>query len=309
MNFKEYINKKGLSIAELSKACNIPYATLYNGIENPNKMKVENFNKLSEYLNITLDKLYDLLKKEENITLLSILKDQKESKLKGNIYHYTQIQFAYNTNRIEGSKLTEDETRYIFETNTICTDSNSVNINDILETTNCFYLFDVMLESADKLLTEDLVKSFHRILKNGTSDSRKEWFNVGEYKKLPNTVGNNETTSPKDVSRTMKELLKWYNQIEKISIEEIVEFHHRFESIHPFQDGNGRIGRLIMYKECLKNNIMPFIVLDEKKHFYYRGLSEYKNEKGFLLDTCLLMQDIYKEIVQKYIGDLLKNNN
>jgi len=235
----------------------------------------------------------------ENI--LSSLIFQKEHKIKGSLYHYTQINFTYNSNRIEGSKLTEDETRYIYETNTLIADSPSTNVDDIVETSNHFYLFDRMLDTASEPLTENLIKEYHRILKNGTTDSRISWFNVGEYKKLENEVGGLETTSPKDVSREINKLLEEYNSKEKVTFSDILEFHYKFEIIHPFQDGNGRIGRLIMFKECLKNDIVPFIIEDNYKAYYYRGLSKYKEDKKYLEDTCLLMQDIYGIKVKKFL--------
>ena len=223
---------------------------------------------------------------------------------KGNLYHNTQITFAYNTNHIEGSQLTEDQTRYIYETNTLLTEKNTItNLDDILETTNHFKLVDYMLDVADQELTEEMIKEFHKILKEGTSDSKKEWFLVGDYKKLPNEVGGLKTTSPKNVERDMKKLLEWYKSIKLKTINDIIEFHANLEKIHPFQDGNGRIGRIIAFKECLKNNIVPFIILDKDKLFYYRGLNQYQTntEKGYLIDTCLNAQDQYIEMIKYYI--------
>jgi Fic family protein len=240
--------------------------------------------------------------KEKNKSLLETFKEQKELKLKGNIYHKTQIKLAYNTNRIEGSKLSEDDTRYIYETNTILSSDKPQKVDDIVETVNHFFLFDFMLDKADGILTEPLIKKFHEILKHGTTHERKDWFNVGEYKKLPNEVGGRETSPTSNVTSEMKKLISWYNEIEKITLDEIIEFHYRFENIHPFQDGNGRVGRIIMFKECLKNNIVPFIIEDESKAFYYRGLKEYNDEKGYLRDTCLSMQDKYKRIIDTLIS-------
>ena len=237
------------------------------------------------------------------INVLEVLREQEEMQLKGNLYHNTQIIFAYNTNHIEGSKLTEDQTRYIYETNTLLTEKESItNLDDIIETANHFKLVDYMLDVADKELTEEMIKEFHKILKEGTSDSRKDWFNVGEYKKLANEAGNMKTSLPKNVQKDMVKLMQWYNSLEKITIENIIEFHYRFECIHPFQDGNGRVGRIIVFKECLKNNIVPFIILDKDKLFYYRGIKEYKNEKGYLIDTCLNAQDQYKEMIKYYLN-------
>lgn len=242
------------------------------------------------------------------MNILNVLREQKDMGLKGNLYHVTQINFAYNTNHIEGSTLTEEQTRYIYETNTLVLEdgNNTTNVDDIIEMSNHFKLVDYMIEVADKILSEDMIKEFHKILKTGTSDERKTWFNVGEYKSLANEVGGNETSKPEDVEENMRNLLLWYNSLENVKFEDIVKFHSEFEKIHPFQDGNGRVGRIIMFKECLKNNIVPFIILDEDKLFYYRGLNEYQHgrEKGYLLDTCLNAQDQYLKLIEKFIGNL-----
>ena len=233
-------------------------------------------------------------RKEVKITLLDILKEQKASKYSGGIYHKTQIELTYNSNHIEGSRLTHDQTRYIFETNTIGVEKEVLNVDDVIETVNHFHCIDIIIDSARAVLTEKFIKDFHFILKNGTSDSRKDWFAVGDYKKLPNEVGGMDTTIPEEVADKMKTLLMEYNTKDAKTFEDILDFHVKFERIHPFQDGNGRIGRLIMFKECLKNNIVPFIVDDNLKMFYYRGLKEWDNEKGYLTDTCLAAQDKYK---------------
>lgn len=233
-------------------------------------------------------------RKEVKITLLDILKEQKASKYSGGIYHKTQIELTYNSNHIEGSRLTHDQTRYIFETNTIGVEKEVLNVDDVIETVNHFHCIDIIIDSARAVLTEKFIKDLHFILKNGTSDSRKDWFAVGDYKKLPNEVGGMDTTIPEEVADKMKTLLMEYNAKEEKQFEDILDFHVKFERIHPFQDGNGRIGRLIMFKECLKNNIVPFIVDDNLKMFYYRGLKEWDNEKGYLTDTCLAAQDKYK---------------
>lgn len=300
MNFKHYLKEKNISLLKLSKECNIPYSTLVSAVEKPESMKVENLSKLSKFLDLTLEETYNLLTEKREKTLVDVLKEQKNMKLKGNIYHYTQIKFTYNTNRIEGSKLTEEETRFIFETNTLLGDKKPQNVDDIVETTNHFYLFDYMLDKVELPLSETLVKEYHKILKQGTEDSRKNWFKVGDYKSLPNEVGGKETSKPKDVEKDIKKLLKWYNSLEVVEVKDIIEFHYRFEKIHPFQDGNGRVGRVIMFKECLKNGIVPFIIEDSFKAFYYRGLSRYDEDRGFLEDTCLAMQDNYKEIIKKF---------
>ncbi|MCI7266517.1 MAG: Fic family protein [Veillonellaceae bacterium] len=233
-------------------------------------------------------------RKEVKITLLDILKEHKAIKYSGGIYHKTQIELTYNSNHIEGSRLTHDQTRYIFETNTIGVEKEVLNVDDVIETVNHFHCIDIIIDSARAVLTEKFIKDLHFILKNGTSDSRKDWFAVGDYKKLPNEVGGMDTTIPEEVADKMKILLMEYNAKDAKTFEDILDFHVKFERIHPFQDGNGRIGRLIMFKECLKNNIVPFIVDDNLKMFYYRGLKEWDNEKGYLTDTCLAAQDKYK---------------
>ena len=268
---------------------------------------IESLKRLAETFNITVDELINDEKKFDisKINVLDILREQKEMQLKGNLYHNTQIKFAYNTNHMEGSKLTEDQTRYIYETNTILFENETVaSVDDILETANHFKLVDYMLDIADKNLTEDMIKKFHKILKEGTMDSRKEWFNVGEYKKIANEAGTMKTSTPKQTPKDMQKLMEWYNSLNEVTIKEIIEFHARFEKIHPFQDGNGRIGRIIAFKECLKNNIIPFIILDKDKLFYYRGLKEYQNktEKGYLIDTCLNSQDQYISMIEYYLN-------
>lgn len=232
--------------------------------------------------------------------LLYALREERQMKVKGGIYHRTQIDLTYNSNHIEGSHLTHDQTRYIFETNTIGIEGESIRVDDIIETTNHFRCIDIIIERAEEKLTESLVKELHLTLKAGTSDSRKDWFAVGEYKRLPNEVGGNETTSPENVYREMKALLKEYNSRKRKSFEDIIDFHQRFESIHPFQDGNGRVGRLIMFKECLSNGYVPFIITDELKMYYYRGLREWNNARGYLLDTCLTAQDSYKSMLDYF---------
>ena len=226
--------------------------------------------------------------------LLETLILEKESQLKGGIYHKLQIEMTYNSNHIEGSKLTHDETRFIYETKTIGIKNKALKIDDIIETVNHFRCIDLAIEMATKKLSESFIKQLHAILKTGTSDANQPWFKVGDYKLLPNEVGNNATTDPKDVKIEMKKLLDKYNQKDQHTFEEIVDFHVSFEKIHPFQDGNGRVGRLIAFKECLKNNIVPFIIMDYKKSFYYRGLQNYNHEKGWLIDTCLDGQDLVK---------------
>lgn len=233
-------------------------------------------------------------KKGHTLTLLDILREQKEGKYSGGIYHRTQIDLTYNSNHMEGSRLTRNQTRYIFETNTVGVENEVLNVDDVIETVNHFHCIDLVIDHADDILSEKFIKKLHLTLKNGTSDSRKDWFAVGEYKKIPNEVGGMDTALPEEVADKMKTLLKEYNVIKEKTLEDILDFHVKFERIHPFQDGNGRVGRLIMFKECLKHNIVPFIIEDNQKLFYYRGLKEWDNEKGYLTDTCLTAQDKYK---------------
>jgi Fic family protein len=218
--------------------------------------------------------------------------------LKGSIYHRIQIDLTYNSNHIEGSKLTHDQTRYIYETNTIGITSDAINVDDILETVNHFRCIDFIIDHAEERLTEDMIKQIHQLLKSGTSDSRKDWFAVGDYKRLPNEVGGMETCPPENVHRQMKALLSEYNGKKHKSFNDILDFHVRFEQIHPFQDGNGRVGRLLMFKECLANHIVPFIITDDLKLFYYRGLREWGHVDGFLTDTCLTAQDQFKALLE-----------
>lgn len=233
-------------------------------------------------------------KKGHTLTLLDILREQKEGRYSGGIYHRTQIDLTYNSNHMEGSRLTRNQTRYIFETNTVGVENEVLNVDDVIETVNHFCCIDLVINHADDILSEKFIKELHLTLKNGTSDSRKDWFAVGEYKKIPNEVGGMDTALPEEVADKMKTLLKEYNVIKEKTLEDILDFHVKFERIHPFQDGNGRVGRLIMFKECLKHNIVPFIIEDNLKLFYYRGLKEWDNEKGYLTDTCLTAQDKYK---------------
>ena len=254
--------------------------------------------------------------------LLTMLREQKASRLKGGIYHRTQIDLTYNSNHIEGSRLTHDQTRYIFETNTIGISDGIVNVDDIVETVNHFRCLDYIIDHAEEPLSESLIKQLHLLLKTGTSDSQKEWFAVGDYKRLPNEVGGLETCPPQEVHREMKNLISNYNHcknnvikrepcepvcrwpsvniLSKKVLEHILDFHVRFEQIHPFQDGNGRVGRLIMFKECLANGIIPFIITDELKMFYYRGLHEWGHINGYLMDTCLTAQDQYKSLLDYF---------
>ena len=290
-------------IAEILEVSTATISKYESGLLEPN---IESLKRLAQTFNITID---ELIKDEEKfdiskVNILKTLREQKEIKLKGNLYSNTQITFAYNTNHIEGSTLTEDQTRYIYETNTLLTEKDSItDLDDVLETVNHFKLVDYMLDIADEKLTEEIIKKFHKILKEGTSDSRKDWFVVGDYKKLTNEAGGLKTSDPKNVARDIKKSLEWYESLKEVTINEIIEFHAKFEKIHPFQDGNGRVGRIIAFKECLKFNIIPFIILDKDKLFYYRGLNQYQNnkEKGYLIDTCLNAQDQYCRMIEHFL--------
>lgn len=232
--------------------------------------------------------------------LLAALREQKKMQLKGGIYHRTQIDLTYNSNHIEGSRLTHDQTRYIFETNTVGVEGETLRVDDIIETANHFRCIDLIIDKAEERLTEQLIKELHRLLKSGTSDSRKEWFVVGDYKRLPNEVGGLETTPPEAVEQEVRELLATYNALREKTLDDILSLHHRFETIHPFQDGNGRVGRLILFKECLATGIVPFIITDELKLFYYRGLQHWPRIKEYLRDTCLTAQDNYKQLLDYF---------
>lgn len=237
---------------------------------------------------------------EQRSPVLTALYEQMKSRLKGGIYHRIQIDLTYNSNHIEGSRLTHDQTRYIFETNTIGITDTAINVDDIIETANHFRAIDFIISETSEKLSESYIKRLHLILKSGTSDERKEWFKVGDYKILPNEVGGNETVAPEDVHKEIKALLRDYNSKKRPSFEDIIDFHYRFESIHPFQDGNGRVGRLIMFRECLRHGYVPFIITDELKQFYYNGLHRWPSIKGYLMDTCLTAQDNFKLILNYF---------
>ena len=244
----------------------------------------------------------DRINKKTNApkTLLTVLKAEKTAKLHGGIYHKIQIDLTYNSNHIEGSRLTHDQTRYIFETNTIGVSDGAVKVDDVVETANHFKCIDMVIDSANYALSEAFIKQLHAVLKSGTSDSRLDWFVVGDYKKLPNEVGGMDTTAPENVGAEIKKLLAEYNSIANKTFDDLLDFHYRFERIHPFQDGNGRVGRLLLFKECLRNNIVPFIIEDDLKMFYYRGLKEWRNERGYLRDTCLSAQDRFKKYLDYF---------
>lgn len=285
---------KYLSVAEMAKKWNVSERTVRNYCA---QGRIPNAFLTGKTWNIPEDAQRperSNKKTDELKNLLEFLRAEKTGGVKGGIYHKVQIELTYNSNRIEGSRLTHDQTRYIYETNTIGIDNAAVNVDDIVETANHFRCIDMAIEQANQPLSEAFIKGLHLTLANGTSNARKDWFAVGDYKKLPNEVGGLDTALPEEVPPRMKELLRSYNAMKEKTLEDIIEFHYRFESIHPFQDGNGRVGRLILFKECLRNNIVPFIIDDELKLFYYRGLREWKNERGFLMDTCLAAQDKFK---------------
>lgn len=286
-----------LSVSEYAKKWNIPDRTIRNYCATG---KIEGAFLSGKTWNIPENTVLPSKTEKKEITknpLLSILKEQKEMNLKGGIYHRTQIDLTYNSNKIEGSQLTHDQTRFIFETNTIGATKENINVDDIIETINHFRCVDYIIDKARVRLSESMIKEVHLLLKSGTRDSSKKWFNVGDYKKFPNEVGGSETSAPENVQLEMRLLLTDYHLKEKKSLEDIIEFHVQFEKIHPFQDGNGRVGRLIMFKECLANNITPFIITDDLKYFYYRGLSEWIRIREYLTDTCLTAQDNYKKIL------------
>jgi Fic family protein len=298
---------KFISVKEFSAKWNVPERTARNYC---NTGKIKGAFLTGKTWNIPEDATLPQKENQKKFSqhiLLNTLKEQKDMKLKGGIYHRTQIDLTYNSNRIEGSMLTHDQTRYIFETNTIGASNENVNVDDIIETINHFSCIDFIIDKAKSKLTESLIKELHYMLKSGTSDSRKDWFKVGEYKKLPNEVGGNETCPPKEVSEKIKQILFNYHQIEKKTFKDILDFHYHFEIIHPFQDDNGRVGRLIIFKECLANGIVPFIIDEDLKLFYYRGLQQWTSVKEYLLDTCLTAQDNYKAILKYFEIEFTEN--
>lgn len=283
-----------LTVSEIAKKWNISERSVRNYCKQGRVKGAEQKGKLW-LIPEDAEKPERVMRKEfSDNPLLNRLKEEKDMKLKGGIYHKTQIALTYNSNHIEGSTLTEDQTRMIFETNTLG-ETNGVKVDDIVETNNHFRCVDIIIDNAKKPLTEKFIKELHYFLKTGTSDSRKDWFNVGEYKSRPNEVGGNKTCPPEKVTEEIKKLLANYNKKQKKTINDIIKFHKDFETIHPFQDGNGRVGRLIMFKECLANNSVPFIIEDKFKLYYYRGLKEWNTERDYLTDICLAAQDKYKK--------------
>lgn len=289
----EILNSKGISKTVLGGALGLSSTTLAK-LSKCEPISMNTIVAICNYLNCQPGDIMNLEYELDKDTLLYRLKEEKEAKLKGGIYHQTQIKLAYNSNHIEGSRLTEDQTRYIYETNTVGLEKEPVNVDDIMETINHFQCFDYMIDHTNDTLDERFIKDAHRILKTNTSDSRLSWFHVGEYKIRKNMVGDMKTTPPEKVKDEMNKLLMEYNKKTDITFEDILDFHVKFERIHPFQDGNGRVGRIILFKECLRYNIVPFIIEDDLKIFYYRGLKEWSSEKGYLTDTCLTAQDRYK---------------
>lgn len=293
------LEEREISKTDLQNKTGISSATIAKLSKNE-EISMRTIQSICEFLDCQPGDIMSMEREIDKNSLLFKLKEEKSIKLKGGLYHQTQIKLAYNSNHMEGSRLTEDQTRCIYETHTIGTDGEHERIDDIIEAVNHFRCFDYILDISEKELSEDIIKKIHFILKSNTVDSTLEWFAVGDYKKRPNMVGDIETTPPSKVSLEMKHLLREYVKLDNVTFEEIITFHYKFEKIHPFQDGNGRVGRLIMFKECLKNNITPFIVEDIDKDFYRRGLKEFLNEKGYLIETCRASQDKYKVLLKYF---------
>ena len=292
---EKFLSANGLTKTALASELGISSRTIAK-MAKGEKIADHVLKKIADHFSCSAAELYT--ERSDNI-LLQILRDEKNAKISGGLYHELQVRMTYNSNHIEGSRLSEDQTRLIFETRTIHT-GDGVPVDDIIETVNHFRAIDYVIDVAENELSEEIIKELHRILKQSTADSALPWFAVGDYKKRANVVGGRETVKPKDVQARMKALLSAYNAIGTVTVEDIIAFHHDFESIHPFQDGNGRVGRLIAFKECLRYNIVPFIIEDSKKAFYYRGLSEWENEKGYLTDTCHDGQDSFKRLLDMF---------
>ena len=289
------LKEKGITISSLTSELNISSRTIAK-LNRGEKIADFVLQKIADFLSCEVDDLY---KEVAYNPLLRTLQEERSIQISGGLYHELQVRMTYNSNHIEGSKLSEDQTRYIFETNTVDI-GEGIPVDDIIETVNHFRAMDYVIDIAEEPLTEQHIKELHRILKQGTKDSTLFWFAVGDYKQRANVVGGHETTKPKDVPQKMKDLVSRYESKDTVDIKDIIEFHYEFESIHPFQDGNGRVGRLIALKECLRYSIIPFIIEDSKKLFYYRGLSEWKNEPGYLIDTCLDGQDTFKKLMKMF---------
>lgn len=289
---EKILKEKGIGKTELSTEAGLSTRTVAK-IAKGEKLSARSLNRIAGYLNVVPELL---CRQEADNKILQLLRDEKEIQLSGGLYHELQVRMTYNSNHMEGSKLSEDQTRLIFETNTINM-GDGIPVDDILETVHHFRAIDYCIDIAEEKLTEEIIKKLHFMIKHDTKDAALPWFAVGDYKKRANVVGGRETSKPSEVARDMRELLERYNARDNVTIEDIIEFHAEFEYIHPFQDGNGRVGRLIALKECLKNNIIPFIIEDSKKSFYYRGLSEWRREKGWLVDTCLDGQDTFVKLL------------
>lgn len=289
--FKNLLKEKSITKSELADKLGISSRTIAKIAKGEN-INQNVISRIVEFLNCSVEDI------SSSNVILETLQKEKLVKLSGGLYHQTQVKLTYNSNHIEGSKLTEDQTRFIFETKTLGDIGTNIPLDDVIETNNHFRCIDYVIDNANEQLSEELILTLQLYLKEGTEHSKQ--FGAGKYKTMPNVVGGNDTTAPEDVLREMKDLLSWYNKIKTPLFEDIVEFHYRFERIHTFQDGNGRIGRLIAFKECLKNNIVPFYIDDKFKFEYYRGLKEWKNEKGYLLDTCRFGQDLYKELLSYF---------
>ena len=284
-----FLSAKGMTKTSLAAELGISSKTMAK-MSRGEKIADHVLKRIADYFSCSVT---ELCAEKTNNFLLQTLRDEKDAKISGGLYHELQVRMTYNSNHIEGSKLSEDQTRLIFETRTINA-TGGVPVDDIIETVNHFRAIDYVIDVAEDELTEEIIKELHRILKQGTADASLSWFAVGDYKRFANEVGGSVTTKPDQVAKELRQLLKQYNADSAKTLEDIIEFHYMFEKIHPFQDGNGRVGRLIMFKECLRNGITPFIIEDYIKEFYYRGLKEWKNERGYLIDTCLTAQDRFK---------------
>lgn len=296
---ERFLSAKGMTKTSLATELGISSKTMAK-MSRGEKIANHVLKRIADYFSCSITEL--CAEKTDNL-ILQTLRDEKDAKISGGLYHELQVRMTYNSNHIEGSKLSEDQTRLIFETRTINA-TGGVPVDDIIETVNHFRAIDYVIDVAEDELTEEIIKDLHRILKQGTADASLSWFAVGDYKKRANVVGGRETAKPKDVPARMKALLSSYSAADVITVDDIIAFHHDFESIHPFQDGNGRVGRLIALKECLHYDIVPFIIEDAKKAFYYRGLAEWENEKGYLIDTCLDGQDTFKRLLAMFDIDV-----
>ena len=296
---ERFLSAKGMTKTSLAAELGISSKTMAK-MSRGEKIADHVLKRIADYFSCCVT---ELCAEKTNNLLLQTLRDEKDAKISGGLYHELQVRMTYNSNHIEGSKLSEDQTRLIFETRTINA-TGGVPVDDIIETVNHFRAIDYVIDVAEDELTEEIIKELHRILKQGTADASLSWFLVGDYKKRANVVGGRETAKPKDVPARMKALLSSYSAVDVITVDDIIAFHHDFESIHPFQDGNGRVGRLIALKECLHYGIVPFIIEDAKKAFYYRGLAEWENEKGYLIDTCLDGQDTFKRLLAMFDIDV-----